>query len=273
MTAMALPAMLYGTAWKKERTVDLVVQAVRAGFRGIDTACQPKHYREDLVGEALVQLEREGIPRSSLFIQTKFTSVAGQDPNNIPYNPCALLSEQVKQSVAVSLRQLHSSYIDSLVLHSPMPTHEQTMVVWRTLEDLHAAGVLRQLGVSNISFPELTLLLQDARVPPAVVQNRFYANTGYDRQLRELLRSRGILYQSFWTLTANPHLLQRPEFQQIAAAHRLTPAQLLFKFLTQCGVVPLIGTTSELHMRQDLAVLDAPLLRADELQQIDALLK
>lgn len=51
---------MYGTAWKKERTSDLVVQAVRAGFRGIDTACQPKHYREDLVGEALLRLEKEG---------------------------------------------------------------------------------------------------------------------------------------------------------------------------------------------------------------------
>eukprot|EP00667_Euglena_gracilis_P009862 EG_transcript_10034 len=272
VAGLTMPAMLYGTAWKKERTSDLVVQAVRAGFRGIDTACQPKHYREDLVGEALLRLEKEGVPRSSLFIQTKFTSVRGQDPNNVPYDPHLPLPEQVRQSVAVSLRQLHSAYIDSLVLHSPMPTHEQTMAVWRTLEDFHAQGVVRQLGISNVSFQELTLLLRDAQVPPAVVQNRFYADTDFDRPMRELLRGRGIWYQSFWTLTANPNLLRHPQFQQIAAARGLTPAQLLFKFLTQSGVVPLTGTTSELHMAQDLAVLDAPPLPAEDLQRIDALL-
>ena len=53
------PSCADGTAWKKERTVELVITAVRSGFRAIDTACQPKHYREDLVGEALTRLAEE----------------------------------------------------------------------------------------------------------------------------------------------------------------------------------------------------------------------
>jgi len=53
-----MPRLIYGTAWKKERTKDLVVKAVLAGFRGVDTACQPKHYREELVGEALQELQK-----------------------------------------------------------------------------------------------------------------------------------------------------------------------------------------------------------------------
>ena len=73
----------------------LHLQAVKAGFCGIDTACQPKHYRQDLVGQALQQLEAEGIPRSALFIQTKYTPFRGQDPNNIPYDPRAPLEAQV----------------------------------------------------------------------------------------------------------------------------------------------------------------------------------
>ena len=78
---------LYGTAWKKEATTELVVAAVRAGFRGIDTACQPKHYREDLVGAALAQLAAEdGIARDALWLQTKFTPLPGQDPQNVPYD-------------------------------------------------------------------------------------------------------------------------------------------------------------------------------------------
>ncbi|HEX5670819.1 MAG TPA: hypothetical protein VFX66_04720, partial [Sulfuricurvum sp.] len=68
-----MPSLIYGTAWKKERTADLVVQAVLSGFRGIDTACQPKHYEEPLVGAAIRRLRDHSILREDLFIQTKFT--------------------------------------------------------------------------------------------------------------------------------------------------------------------------------------------------------
>ncbi|KAG8749428.1 hypothetical protein FRC12_013426 [Ceratobasidium sp. 428] len=73
MSTAPIPTIIYGTAWKKVQTKSLVVQAVLQGFRGIDTACQPKHYREDLVGEALAELyEQHGLSREDLFIQTKY---------------------------------------------------------------------------------------------------------------------------------------------------------------------------------------------------------
>jgi len=93
-----MPKIIYGTAWKKERTTELVIQAVQAGFRGIDTACQPKHYAEERVGEALMPLKKEGVKREDLYIQTKFTPLAGQDPNNIPYDKNASLETQVADS-------------------------------------------------------------------------------------------------------------------------------------------------------------------------------
>ena len=97
-----MPWIVYGTAWKKERTAGLVEQAVKAGFRGIDTACQPRHYREDGVGEALDRLREQGIGRESLFLQTKFTPPEGQDPETVPYDPKAPVGEQVAQSFEVS---------------------------------------------------------------------------------------------------------------------------------------------------------------------------
>ncbi|HLD22435.1 MAG TPA: hypothetical protein VJA83_00735, partial [Sulfuricurvum sp.] len=60
---MKIPPLIYGTAWKKEQTVNLVEMAIRSGFRGIDTACQPKHYHEAGVGEALMRLKSLGIER------------------------------------------------------------------------------------------------------------------------------------------------------------------------------------------------------------------
>jgi diketogulonate reductase-like aldo/keto reductase len=69
---MKIPKLIYGTAWKKERTADCVEMAVLCGFRGIDTACQPKHYEEQLVGVALQRVYEQGISREELFLQTKF---------------------------------------------------------------------------------------------------------------------------------------------------------------------------------------------------------
>ena len=115
---------MYGTAWKKERTAELVALALKCGFRGIDTACQPKHYNQPGVGEGIAQ---SGVPREQLFIQTKFTPLNGQDPNKIPYNPKDNLQVQVRKSLEVSLKNLKTSYLDSLVLHSPMPTLQKTL--------------------------------------------------------------------------------------------------------------------------------------------------
>ena len=268
---VVMPRILYGTAWKKERTSALVMQAFYAGFRGIDTACQPKHYNEPGVGEALLRLQEQGVPRSEFYLQTKFTPLTGQDPDHVPYDATAPLPDQVAQSFAVSCRNLHTDQLDGLILHSPLSTPAQTVTAWRALEDIQLQGGTKQLGISNCyDLRMLQTLYQQARVKPALVQNRFYSATGYDTVLRAWCRERGILYQSFWTLTANPHLLEHPTLAAIARRHRKTPAQVLFGFLGQQGVVPLTGTTSALHMREDLASFDDPLgsYEIDSLEQL-----
>merc|ERR1712072_2788 len=104
-----LPRLIYGTAWKKERTTALVKQAITAGFRGVDTAAQPKHYQEDLVGLGIQDALREtGLSRRDLYLQTNFTSVYGQDPTKMPYDPKASITDQVTASVASSLRNFGS---------------------------------------------------------------------------------------------------------------------------------------------------------------------
>jgi diketogulonate reductase-like aldo/keto reductase len=266
-----MPRILYGTAWKKERTAALVERALRAGFRGIDTACQPRHYDEPGVGQGVAAALRSGLEREQLYLQTKFTALDGQDPRRVPYDTRAPLPEQVRQSCRASLANLQTTYLDCLVLQSPMDTLELTLQVWRELEALSDGGVVRELGISNCyRLEELEALCAAARIPPLVVQNRFYARTGYDRQIRSFCRARGMIYQSFWTLTANPNLLSHPDVQALARRHAATPAQLLLRGLTQIGIVPLSGTTSEEHLRQDLALFDFELEPA-ELRQLTAL--
>ncbi len=203
-----MPRIIYGTAWKKERTAALVEQAIGLGFRGIDTACQPKHYNEAGVGDGVAACLQRGINRSELYLQSKFTPPSGQAPMQVPYDPNASLSDQVAQSFQTSLKNLQTTYLDCLVLHSPLANPQQTMEVWQAMEQIFHSGGVKQLGISNCYDPQqFELLYRNAAIKPAVIQNRFHAETGYDRAIRDFCREHRIIYQSFWTLTANPHVL------------------------------------------------------------------
>lgn len=261
---VSMPPLIYGTAWKEARTADLVVQAVQTGFRGIDTACQPKHYHEAGVGDALERLAAEGIPRESLFLQTKFTPLEGHDPKRIPYDPSAPLATQVAQSFERSQQNLKTDYVDSLVLHSPLFPHAKLLEVWRAMETIAQQGGAKQIGISNCyDLNWLRRLYDDADIKPAVVQNRFYADTNFDTELRAWCVEQGIIYQSFWTLSANPLLLDSKTIRTIAKAHGMRPEQVLFNYLNRSGVLPLTGTTSLEHMQLDLQSFNTTLSEED----------
>jgi len=267
-----MPRIIYGTAWKKDRTAALVEQAIGLGFRGIDTACQPKHYHEAGVGDGVAACLHRGIERSELYLQSKFTPLSGQDPAQVPYDPNAGLSEQVAQSFRTSLKNLQTTYLDCLVLHSPLADPQHTLEAWQAMEQLFYGGGVKQLGISNCHDPQqFELLYRDATVKPAVIQNRFYAETGYDRAIRDFCREHRIIYQSFWTLSANPNVLAHPTLQALAAKYRCQAAQIFFRYLSQIDIIPLTGTTSESHMREDLAIFDFE-LTADECDAVEALL-
>ena len=259
-----VPKIIYGTAWKKDRTAALVEQALALGFRGIDTAGQPRHYDEAGVGQGMARALQSGLERQAIFLQTKFTPLDGQDPQRLPYDPKASLSEQVAQSFVQSLRNLQTDYLDSLVLHSPLPNPKDLLAVWQAMEQIVEAGGARQIGISNCyQSAMLEDLYQKARIKPAVVQNRFYAQTGHDRDLREVCRRRGILYQGFWTLTANEAILAHATVHTLAQRYQRTPAQIFYRYLTQIGVIPLTGTTSAIHMQEDLAIFDFELSESE----------
>ncbi|KAL4805026.1 NADP-dependent oxidoreductase domain-containing protein [Aspergillus unguis] len=256
---------LYGTAWKKDRTADLVHQAIRSGFRAVDTAAQPKHYREDLVGEGIRRAISDGtVSREDLYVQTKFTSVHGQNPDDMPFDPKDSVTDQVHASVKSSLHNLRSSaapesvgetYIDTVVLHSPLPTMAQTIEAWSTLET-YVPHRIRNLGISNTTLPILRELVSLAKVKPTVVQNRFYGGTQYDVPLRAYCREHQIVYQSFWTLTANPELVQSKPVLSLARDAGVTTAAALYGLVMGLGNTTILnGTTKKEHMEADLAAL------------------
>jgi diketogulonate reductase-like aldo/keto reductase len=258
-------AFLYGTAWKEDRTEELVGLALASGFRGLDTANQRRHYVEAAVGEAVAAARAGGIAREELFLQTKFTSLGGQD-RRLPYDPDAEAATQVHQSFESSLAHLHTTYVDSYVLHGPSSARgltDEDWAVWRAMEELHRTGAARRLGISNVSLEQLQALHAGSQVKPAFVQNRCFARTGWDRATRALCAAQGIRYQAFSLLTANAHEMHSPAIQKAAARTDRTPAQVVFRFALQAGMIPLTGTSSAAHMREDLAVADFELSPAE----------
>jgi diketogulonate reductase-like aldo/keto reductase len=270
--SIRVPSFMYGTAWKEEATTQLVQLAVASGFRAIDTANQLIHYQETLVGEALQTLEKKGIKRESLFLQTKFTPLGGQG-GRAPYDPSADLTTQVRQSFDSSLNHLHTDYVDSYVLHGPYSRRglgESDWKVWAAMEGLYQSGKTKMIGISNVTAFQLAQLCEQAKVKPMMVQNRCYAALGWDEEVREICQIHGIIYQGFSLLTANQEVLLDPEIRRIAGRLGATPAQIIFRFAMQIGMLPLTGTTSEQHMKEDLQA-EKFTLSSEEIQRIETI--
>jgi diketogulonate reductase-like aldo/keto reductase len=263
---------MYGTAWKKDATLRLTQLAIESGFIAIDTANQLIHYDEALVGEALKALDKRGTRRSSLFLQTKFTSVNGQD-HRTPYDVTADLTTQVKQSMESSLKHLHTDFIDSYVLHGPYSRQglgDSDWEVWAAIEGLYQAGKTRMIGISNVTADQLSELCGKATVKPMMVQNRCYAVMGWDQAVRQICHAHGIIYQGFSLLTANSMVLADPLVQSIAKRLGTGVAQVIFCFAMQIGMLPLTGTTNEQHMRKDLQAEQLE-LSTEEMKNIESI--
>lgn len=182
----------------------------------------------------------------------------------MPYDPGAPVTEQVHASIRSSLHNLRptdepqssaDAYIDMLILHSPMPTTNETLEAWSALET-YVPHRIRSLGISNCNLPVLRFLSADPQVKtrPAVVQNRFFPATRFDVPLRHFCRSNQLVYQSFWTLTANPQVVQSDAVQLLASSAGISPAAAMYCLVLGLGNTTLLnGTTNEGRMQADLA--------------------
>jgi len=263
---VTVPSIMYGTAWKEERTQALTCEAIACGFRAVDTANQRKHYFEAGVGAAIGAAVASGsVTREQLFVQTKFTYRRGQD-HRLPYDPDADLATQVQQSIDSSLQHLGVARIDSYILHGPSGAHgvdETDWQTWRAMEEAVRAGRVGLLGVSNTSLEQLATLIAGVKIAPAFVQNRCFARNRWDADVRALCSRHDIVYQGFSLLTANRQPLSSQRVVAIARRHSKTVAQVVFRFAIELAMLPLTGTSDGLHMRQDLNIFDFALSDED----------
>ncbi|HAT9146594.1 aldo/keto reductase [Legionella pneumophila] len=265
------PPILYGTAWKEDDTKRLVLQALNSGFRGIDTANQRRHYFEEAVGDAIDQfLTTSQKTRSDLFLQTKFTSVHGQDHRK-PYDEFDSLTNQVKQSFASSLEHLQTDYIDAYILHGPSLSHgiiDADLEIWQAMEELVCSRKVQFLGISNVNMAQVEELYRKVSIKPSFIQNRCFAITQWDQDVRTFSQKNKIIYQGFSLLTANQRYLLNPHMQSLAVKYDKTIPQIIFRFANQVGILPLTGTTNQQHMDNDLNIYDFELTQ-EEIQYIE----
>ena len=270
MTVKPVSQIIYGTAWKEDRTQELVELAIKKGFRAFDTANQPKHYQEHLVGQAIQEAISKGMKREEFFIQTKFTPQGGHD-NRIPYSLDKSLPERVHESFESSLNNLSTETIDSYLLHGPHSFPglcKEDIEVWKALEEIYNSGKAKSIGVSNVNLQQLETLCELSSVTPMVVQNRCYADRAWDQEVRDFCKQNSILYQGFSLLTANPAVYKIREIGQMASKYQVTIGQLIFRFSSQLGIIPLTGTTDPIHMEEDLKVFEFS-LNEDEIHLIE----
>jgi diketogulonate reductase-like aldo/keto reductase len=228
---VAMPRIMYGTAWKEDRTKALVLEAIAAGFRAFDTANQRKHYVEEDVGAAVRSAIASGtVTREDLFLQTKFTYQRGQD-HRLPYDPNCDLTTQVLQSIASSLEHFGATRIDSYLLHGPSRSGglgQADWETWRAMENAVDEGLVGLLGISNVSVDQLDALLARARTTPVFVQNRCLARAGWDAEVRALCHTHHVIYQAFSLLSGNRQVLVKPRVAEIARYHNKTVPQIVF---------------------------------------------
>ena len=228
-----------------------VEQALALGYRHIDTATG--YNNETEVGRAIAA---SGVPRAELFVTTKLRN----DHHK---------AGDVDGAFGRSLDMLGLDYLDLYLIHWPMPA-VGFVDAWHRFETFHSDGRAKAIGVSNFKIPHLERLLAASDVVPALNQVELHP-LFQQRELRAFLDQHGILAEAWAPLGQGRFGLD--EFAAItdaAAAHQVTPAQVILRWHLHEGVVAIPKATSLEHQRANLEIMGFELTDA-ELAAIRAL--
>ena len=246
-----MPKLGYGVFRMTEAAAceEAVVQAIKAGYRLIDTAAA--YGNEEAVGKALRHC---GVPREELFITTKLwitdTSYEG-----------------AKRGFARSMQKLGLDYLDLYLIHQP---YNDYYGAWRALEELYAEGKIRTIGVDNFTQDKLADFIFWNKVKPAV--NLVECNPFFQREAERVYMSgKDVLMQAWSPLAAGQtEIFTNEILQAIAAAYKKTVAQVALRWLVQRGVVPIVKSANPKRMAENLDIFDFA-LTDEEMQFISQL--
>ena len=249
---ISMPQLGYGVFKVPEEEVyEAVSEALRAGYRSIDTAMI--YENEEGVGRAL---RDSGIPREEIFLTTK---VWNSDHGY----------EETLAAFETSLQKLGVDYVDLYLIHWPMPKEDRYVKTWRALEHLYAEGKTRAIGVSNFHIPHLERILAEGSIVPAVNQIELHPFLSQEA-IRDFCRKHGIVVEAWSPLMKGRDALTHPVIVDIADRHQKTPAQVVLRWHLQHDIVAIPKSVTPSRIRENLDVFDFSLSDAD-MQAIDQL--
>lgn len=238
---VAIPSVGFGT-WKAAETdgVAVVSEAIRAGYRHIDTASF--YGTEDSVGKAVAQ---SGVDRRGLFITTKaWKTEMGYD--------------NVLRAFDRSCKTMGLDYVDLYLIHWPLPAPDYAdwktldRESWKAMERIYEQGGAKAIGVSNFLVHHLENILSACNVAPMADQVEFHP--GYTQwETVEFARKHGIQMEA-WSPLGRQRLAEEPLLKELAEKYQVSLAQICLKFALQCGVIPLPKSANPERMRQNLTL-------------------
>lgn len=248
----SIPQIGLGTSPLNDKQIaPLVVAAIEAGYRHIDTAY--RYNNERGVGRGI---RDSGIQRESLFITTKLDGVFQGNDRAIG-------------GLDESLQRLGLDYVDLLLIHWPLPQRNEYISTWKTFEKLVAAGKVRSIGLSNFKPAHIDRLLVEATIRPTINQIQLNPRTTRPEQ-RVYNTEHGIITEAWSPLGAGNDLLENPTLAPIAAKYGKTPAQVVLRWHTELGIVAIPRSSDPGRIGQNIDIFDFELTN-DEIASISAL--
>ena len=245
-----------------DKAADAVKEAVKLGYRHIDTA--QAYGNEAGVGKGIRECS---LTREEIFVTSKVAAEAKT------YDAAA-------QSIDESLKKMGLDYIDMMIIHSPQPWaefrdekryFEENKEVWRALEDAYKAGKLKAIGVSNFLKDDLETILKDCEIKPMVNQILTHISN-IPAELIEFCKENGILTEAYSPI-AHGEALKNTQITDMAEKYKVTPAQLCIRYVIQLGMVALPKTSNPNHMRSnacvDFVISDEDMKRLKEIKKIE----
>lgn len=247
---ISMPMLGLGTmTLEGAKGAQCVADAISLGYRLLDTATIYRN--EEAVGEGIAQ---SGIRRDELFITTKlWVSDSGY--------------ENAKKAFERSLNKLRMEYVDLYLIHRHRGDVQGS---WKAMQELHAAGKIKAIGVSNFDVPQMEMLSADGGMKPALNQIETHAFF-QQSAAQEALKKYGVQMEG-WSPFAEGrnNLFADRTLAKIGTKHKKTNAQVTLRWLLQRGIVAIPRTSQKIHMIENLDIFDFE-LDASDLRSLAAL--
>lgn len=238
-----MPVLGYGVYQvSKEECERCVLDALRAGYRSLDTA--QSYFNEEEVGTAI---KKSGVPREDIFLTTKVWV------ENYGYDEC-------RKSVEESLKKLKTDYIDLMLLHQPFSDYYGA---WRALEDLYEEGVLRAIGVSNFYPDRLVDIASFAKIAPIVNQVETHPHN-QQSNAKKWMEKYQIQHEAWAPFGEGRNgLFEDAILAEIGAKYGKTTAQVILRWHIQRNTVVIPKSTRYERMVQNIDIFDFKLSKED----------